>query len=255
MKYGISKLSIIPGRAEPSDKAENITQILFGEHFEILEEQEKWKKIRMPDDNYVCWICYKQYEEISKEAFDFLCDNFWPRTLDLLGIVKDLDTQDYHNLPLGSQIPFFDDGNFHINEASFIFKGTLAAASTKNIIPYAYLYLNAPYLWGGRTPFGIDCSGFSQMVYKLIGIKIPRDAYQQEEIGTEVSLENAKEGDLAFFVNAKGRVNHVGIMMKDKQVIHASGRVRIDKIDKRGIYNTDIVGYSHNLKNIKRIIE
>ncbi len=257
MTFGISKLSIIPGRKEPSDKSENITQVLFGEHYTVLSESDngKWIEIKLAHDKYRCWIDKKQHTALNQAQFEELEAMERPRTLDLLGIAKDKSIDNYFNLPLGSQLPFFDNGHFEIGLSSFEFKGTLAVPDKRNLIPYAHLFLNAPYLWGGRTPFGIDCSGFSQMCYKLIGIQIPRDAYQQIEIGTEVNdLESSEAGDLVFFENDQKRITHVGILINQEEVIHASGRVRIEKIDFRGIYNVEMKGYSHNLAGIRRVL-
>jgi cell wall-associated NlpC family hydrolase len=127
--------------------------------------------------------------------------------------------------------------------------------STKGIIENAYMYLHSPYLWGGRTPFGIDCSGFTQMVYKLAGIRLKRDASQQAEQGTLINLiDEARQGDLAFFDNEEGRIIHVGIMLPNNKIIHASGKVRIDSIDHHGIYNLETKKYTHNLRIIKRFV-
>ena len=122
------------------------------------------------------------------------------------------------------------------------------------LLENAYMYLNSPYLWGGRSPFGIDCSGFTQMVFKLCGISLPRDTGQQVELGVTINLiEESKTGDLVFFDNAEGKISHVGIIIPGNQIIHASGKVRIDRIDHQGIYNDEMKNYSHNLRVIKRI--
>lgn len=250
--HGISKLSIIPGRAEPSDRAENITQILFGEHYTVIEKQKKWVKIRLAHDNYECWIDKKQFQSLSQEQFDFLEEHPPKRSIDLLGITKDQKSDTYYNLPLGSQISFLKDENFEIAGTPFRFKGNLSDDDRNKIVGYAYLYLNAPYLWGGRTPFGIDCSGFVQMIHLLVGIRIPRDAYQQFEIGEEIPhLDKAKKGDLAFFGDAD-KITHVGILLSPVECIHASGKVKIDPIDEKGI-KPDGEEYSHFLKGIRRI--
>ncbi|MFQ3326821.1 MAG: cell wall-associated NlpC family hydrolase, partial [Salibacteraceae bacterium] len=129
------------------------------------------------------------------------------------------------------------------------------ALSRSKILENALLYINSPYLWGGKSPFGIDCSGLAQMVYKIAGKKLPRDAYQQAEIGTTLSfVEEAEDGDLAFFDNEEGSIIHVGILMNENEIIHASGKVRIDKIDHQGIFNVDTNTYSHKLRLIKQII-
>ena len=137
----------------------------------------------------------------------------------------------------------------------FLGKKTQGFSQKKHLINNAMIFLNAPYLWGGRTPFGIDCSGFTQIIYRLQGINIPRDAYKQAEIGTTLSFINeSEEGDLAFFDNAEGKIIHVGIIMKKNYIIHASGKVRIDKIDQEGIFNIEKKKHTHKLRIIKSIV-
>jgi cell wall-associated NlpC family hydrolase len=131
----------------------------------------------------------------------------------------------------------------------------LEKGSVKNILSTAYLFLNAPYLWGGKSPFGIDCSGFTQITYKINGYKLPRDANQQVELGEPLSfVEEAEAGDLAFFDNEEGKIVHVGILLDNQQIIHASGCVKIDKFDHYGIFSSDTKKYSHTLRVIKRIL-
>ena len=127
---------------------------------------------------------------------------------------------------------------------------------TTDIINNAMKYLGAPYMWGGRSPFGIDCSGFTQVVFGMCGITLKRDAYLQAELGNTIDFINeTKTGDLVFFDNDESKITHVGIMIEDKQIIHASGEVRIDSIDHNGIYNENAKKYSHKLRIIKRIID
>jgi len=134
-------------------------------------------------------------------------------------------------------------------------KKTQGFSQKKHLINNALIFLNAPYLWGGRTPFGIDCSGFTQIIYRLQGIKIPRDAYQQADLGTPLNfIEESEEGDLAFFNNNEGKIVHVGLIMKNNQIIHASGKVRIDKIDQKGIFNIEKNKHTHKLRIIKKLI-
>ena len=122
------------------------------------------------------------------------------------------------------------------------------------IVHKAFLFLNTPYLWGGKTPFGIDCSGFTQLVYKLCGHTLLRDAKDQATQGEVLSfIEESEPGDLAFFDNEEGVITHVGIIMQDYFIIHASGKVRIDVLDHSGIYNTDTKKHTHKLRVIKRI--
>ena len=137
------------------------------------------------------------------------------------------------------------------------FEGTASVGlkDKTKLIDTAILYLNTPYLWGGKTPFGIDCSGFVQMVYKLNGFNILRDASQQASQGDALSfIEESEPGDLAFFDNNEGDIIHVGIIMKDHKIIHAHGKVRIDLLDQSGIYNVDTKTHSHKLRVIKKII-
>ena len=123
------------------------------------------------------------------------------------------------------------------------------------IVHKGFLFLNTPYLWGGKTPFGIDCSGFSQMVYRINGYQLNRSAEEQSQQGDALSfIEESEPGDLAFFDNNEGVIDHVGIILKDNYIIHVNGEVRIDRIDHTGIFNTDKRLYSHQLRVIKKII-
>ncbi|GAB5539689.1 MAG: C40 family peptidase [Salibacteraceae bacterium] len=258
-KFGISLLSIIPGRAEPADAAEQVTQILFGEAYEVKEMRKKWVRVKSLFDNYECWIDRKQFSEIDEKfAQRLIKQKFIPVSLEAAGIVQSLDTEEIFPIMAGSNLPFYADGQFKIGQHKYAFQGEVLLKpqkkDTASLINHATMYLNTPYLWGGRHPFGIDCSGLTQICYKMIGLNLPRDAYQQAELGHSLSfIEEAEPGDLAFFDNAEGRITHVGIMLENNHIIHASGKVRIDRIDHQGIYNDDMNDYSHRLRIIKRI--
>ncbi len=260
MKYGVSILSIVPGREEPSDKAQMVTQLLFGDHYKIIEERAKWVKVRCAYDKYECWIDRNQSNEVGQNLYDTLEKNrWWCSCTDLVNIIKDASSNELQPIVMGSSLPNLNNGISSIAPKSFAFEGNFVHSnddlSRSKILENALLYLNAPYLWGGKSPFGIDCSGLTQMVYKIAGKKLPRDAYQQAEIGTTLSfVEEADDGDLAFFDNEEGSIIHVGILMNENEIIHASGKVRIDKIDHQGIYNVDTKSYSHKLRLIKKII-
>ncbi len=254
MKYGISELSIVPIRAEASDKAEMVNQVLFGEHFKILESRAKWSKIRLAHDKYEGWICNKQWSEIDKSTFEELERNDPTLTNELLDVII---SETHQPIPLGSTLPFFKNNECWINKNKYSFKGEITKGIKEkyNIKENVMLYLNTPYLWGGRTPFGIDCSGFTQMIYRLNGKEIPRDANQQSEIGTTLSfIEESKEGDLAFFDNSEGKIIHVGIILENNFIIHASGKVRIDRLDQQGIFNSKKRKHTHKLRLIKSIL-
>ncbi len=156
-------------------------------------------------------------------------------------------------------MPNFKDGKLKIGDVEYSFEGHTSdmgiKKSVEDLKATAYLFLNAPYLWGGRSPFGIDCSGFTQLVYKLNGYQLPRDASQQVELGTPLSfVEEAEPGDLAFFDNPEGKIIHVGIILEENKIIHAHGKVRVDRLDHSGIYNVDRKLHTHKLRVIKKII-
>ena len=253
MKYGISNLSIVPMRNEASDKSEMVNQILFGEHFKILESRKKWSKIRLAHDSYEGWICNKQWIEIEEDNYKKLDKEVSTITTDILDIIsKDL----HQPIVIGSILPSFKSGHAIFNTKMYQFDGLTTPGFTQKdkLIENALIYLNAPYLWGGRSPLGIDCSGLTQMVYRLQGVDLRRDAYQQAEIGTTLSfVEESEPGDLAFFDNNEGKVIHVGIIMENNYIIHASGKVRIDRIDQQGIFNKDLGKHTHKLRLIKSI--
>jgi hypothetical protein len=252
--FGICNLAIIPLRFEPNDKSEIVSQVLFGEHFKVLEQLKQWSRIKMQFDGYEGWIDSKQYESISESNYDLLSADPIILNSDLVEYITGASNL-LIPIPLGSSLSFINHAE--INKCKFDFEGTKATGvkDKKNLINTAFLYLNAPYLWGGKTPFGIDCSGFTQMVYKLNGYKLLRDASQQSAQGEALSfIEESEPGDLAFFDNEEGNIIHVGIIMEDNYIIHASGKVRIDRLDHLGIYNPEINKHTHKLRVIKKII-
>jgi hypothetical protein len=256
MDYGICNLSIVPLRSEASDRTELVSQILFGEHFKVLESRKNWSKIRLAFDKYEGWIDNKQFEIVSKETYELLENS--PKILS--GNIIDFISNDKNQLmtiPIGSNLPNFHNHRLSIGNKNYVYEGEVLHSKNKkeNLINTAFLFLNSPYLWGGKTPFGIDCSGFSQMVYKLNGHQLLRDASQQATQGEVLSfIEESEPGDLAFFDNEEGFITHVGIIMKDNYIIHAHGKVRIERIDHSGIYNVDTCRHTHKLRVIKKII-
>jgi hypothetical protein len=227
---------------------------LFGEHFEIIELHKQWSKIRLQYDQYEGWVDTKQYQVISESEFHQLSEDAIVMNADLLEYVTGSENL-LLPIPLGASLSFLNHTD--INIANLSFEGTkISGNKPKNsIIRTAYMYLNAPYLWGGKTPFGIDCSGFTQMVYKLNGYKLLRDASQQALQGEALSfIEESEPGDLAFFDNEEGRIIHVGIIMEDIYIIHASGKIRIDRLDHLGIFNAEVNKHTHKLRVIKKII-
>ncbi|MDQ3046120.1 MAG: C40 family peptidase [Bacteroidota bacterium] len=257
--FGICNLSIIPCRKEPSDRSEMVTQLLFGDFFEVLETQGNWCHIRNHFDKYECWIDKKQFLPIAKHTFEILASTEIFCTNELIQVMTDNHSGNLFPVLIGSSLPAFDNGECVVENHSYNYEGAFVNGelpfSKSGLIETAMLYLNAPYLWGGRGPFGIDCSGFTQIVYKLNGLQIKRDAYQQAEQGETLSfVEEAEAGDLAFFDNDEGKIVHVGIVLENNKIIHASGKVRIDGFDHQGIYNNEKRDYSHRLRLLKRVI-
>lgn len=257
--FGICNLSLIPCRSQPTDKSEMVTQLLFGEHFKILVEQDNWTLIKIASDGYECWIDKKQYKKISEEVFNLLCAHPQCLSFEFLRNIK--NRKDKFSIPilLGSTLPHIDKGVLRIGDEDYLCRCKTVLPKRKvsrnSILKTAKMYLNSPYLWGGRSPFGIDCSGYTQMVFKLNGYQLPRDAYQQAEKGEPINfVEEAQKGDLAFFDNEEGKIIHVGIIADKGRIIHSSGKVRIDILDHYGIFNAEAGRYSHNLRVIKKIL-
>lgn len=251
--FGICNLAIVPLRLEPSDRSEMTSQLLFGEHFKVLEQTPKWSRIELAFDGYNGWIDNKQFREITEADYVKLTSGEIVLSGDLIEYIS-TPKNGLITIPLGATLSFL---NSTINTEGFAFDGTSVSGikTKKDFIETAFLYMNSPYLWGGRTPFGIDCSGFVQMVYKLNGFKLLRDASQQATQGEALSfIEESEPGDLAFFDNEEGRIIHVGIIMEDNYIIHAHGQVRIDRLDHLGIYNIDTKRHTHKLRVIKKII-
>ncbi len=256
MLYGICNLSIVPLRLEDSDMSEMVNQVLFGEHFEVLEKDKKWSKIKLQHDNYEGYIDNKQYEEITQDIFIKLSDGEKKYSGEFVDFITD-NQDNLTTIPIGSSLPFFENNSFFINQSVFSYDGNIfnKKLPKKELVSKALLFLNSPYLWGGRTPFGIDCSGFTQMVYRLCGYDLLRDAKDQTKQGEVLSfIEESEAGDLAFFDNEEGNITHVGIIMNDYNIIHAHGKVRIDTLDHSGIYNVDSRKHTHKLRVIKKII-
>ncbi len=249
MKYGICNLSIVPIRLEPNDNSEQISQLLYGDAFKILEVKIKWTKIKLCFDNYIGWISNKQYELINEKQLKLLEKNPQVYSYDLVEFIEN-DKHELIAIPLGSNL-----NALNILKHKYDGNKISGVQDKSKIVSTALRFLNSPYSWGGRTPFGIDCSGFTQMVYKLNGYKLERDSHLQAKQGSPLSfIEESEPGDLAFFDNDEGKIIHVGIIMDNNHIIHASGKVRIDRIDQTGVYNSETKSHTYKLRVIKKII-
>lgn len=275
MSVGICTMPLLPIRKEPSERSEMTTQLLFGELFEVLEEKDSWSLIRNVTDKYIGWGTSKMIQKLPSDIFKNLVSSkpFLTRTIITPCIrMDDKDPQLF--LPAGSRLYNFDQvsGSFpvfyskaqtseHVEKEIWNIKRLNADESldsnfaSENIIRLAFRFLNAPYLWGGKSILGIDCSGFVQLVFSIYGFDLPRDASDQSLIGDSIpDLSVAHTADLAFFTNSEGKVVHVGILLDASHIIHASGNVHIDRIDNHGIFSEPIGQYTHSLYAIRRLI-
>ncbi|HFI4797300.1 TPA: NlpC/P60 family protein [Elizabethkingia anophelis] len=238
MNKGICNVSVAPVRADKTDKAEIVTEMLYGESADILEVINNWTRIKMHYDGYEGWIDTKQItlvtdDFLAKRKTHLVTEPFQSRVMESGKML----------LSMGSEVSF---------ETIHAQRGTTLRQS---IVETAKEFLNVPYLWGGKSFFGVDCSGFTQLVLKVHDIKYPRDAYQQGEVGEPLSfIEEAQPGDLAFFENSEGRIIHVGFMLENNQIIHAHGKVRIDTLDSSGIFNKEVNKHTHKLRFIRNIL-
>ena len=248
MKYAACKVPAAPVRKKARHQSEMTNQLLFGETVEVLKEKKKWVKVKGTLDGYEGWTLISQLEEVNEEM---AVTNHAYVAAELLNIIE-VDKYEMH-IPVGSSLPFFEsNGTLRHKYSGGVVKRNDVFPSIDLLKQLTFRWLNAPYLWGGRTILGVDCSGFVQVNYKMMGIDLKRDAWQQAEQGEEVaSLQESKAGDLAFF-DDKEEIVHVGILLSPSEIIHASGRVRIDEIDEEGITNTDTGIRTHKLKSIRR---
>lgn len=235
MEKGICTVSVAAIRAEQSHQSEMTSQILYGETVDILEKAAKFIKIKMHFDGYEGWVDVQQISEISEEYFQQRKTELVQNTLQMYST-----SQGVILLSIGSEV--------NSEKADPIFLKTEKVSET------AQKFFNVPYLWSGRSFFGIDCSGFVQLVYKVHGISLPREAHQQSEVGEVLSfVEESKPGDLAFFENVDGQISHVGMMLEDQNIIHAYGKVRIDSLDSMGIFNKELNKHTHKLRFLRSV--
>lgn len=252
MDYAIVKVPAAPVRRKARHQAEMTNQLLFGDAVKILKQKGSlWVKVRSLSDNYEGWVTRTLLEpadSVGRELQHMV-------TSELINPLV-INGQTMH-VPIGATLPAFNDMKGKLGDLSFSYAGKFMDANeqvltTALVKALTFQWLNAPYMWGGKTLMGVDCSGFVQVNYKMMGINLPRDAWQQAQKGETVSrLKQAVCGDLAFF-DDKDEIVHVGVILGEDQIIHASGKVRIDHIDKKGIVNSETDKRTHSLRLIKR---
>jgi len=271
MDHGICLQSVVPVRSEPSHKVEMCTQLLFGELYSVLQAEPEWVKIKLEYDNYEGWINVKAHSALDEPEFEHLLHAGARCSLDLVQLVTNETKKEQFPVLYGSSLPGIEEFRMEIAGEVWVYDGQVSMISDfeegdeegpgdlmelkHDLVHDAMQFMNAPYLWGGRSLFGIDCSGLVQMAYKLKNIRLPRDASQQAEQGEPVtSLEEAEPGDLAFFENEEGKICHVGILIDRQKILHCSGKVRNDIMDQQGIFHNNLHEYTHKLKMIRRVI-
>mgnify|MGYP004443912329 CR=1 FL=1 len=249
MKYGYCFLGVVPVRKEPKSTSEQVTQLLFGDFVETIETCDGWTKIRNTADGYEGFVDSRNLLPIARKRKN---NYFTTNMFSYIQMDRELIPVPFGVKLIGKD---FTIGEHHFQVPHTNFSKTLDFTK-ENIREIVLPFLNVPYLWGGKSSMGIDCSGFTQIVYSCFGIDLPRDASEQVKMGKEIpSVFAAKEGDLCFFSNEDGRISHVGIFLEKQYIIHASGRVRIDLIDNNGITDHSTREYTHWLQHIRRIFD
>lgn len=256
MIRAICCVPVSPLRAEASHRTEMVSQLVFGECCEIIEKtRDSWARVRCSYDGYEGWCQASHLTEIDDDDYEKGGNALTP---DWVG------TLEYNGhpmmVPLGSNLTAMKNGHAIWRKNRVHYKGKTwdpagAGRDARSIRQLAFKFLNTPYLWGGKTVFGVDCSGFTQTVFKFFDIPLLRDAYQQATQGEPVGfLEEVRTGDLAFFDNEEGKITHVGILLNAHEIVHSSGKVRVDKIDNMGVVHAENFQRTHHLRVIKRIL-
>jgi gamma-D-glutamyl-L-lysine dipeptidyl-peptidase len=262
MQYAVSALPVVPLRAEPSEKSEMISQLLFGEHVIVHEKQQNWCFVEFSHDGHQGWLTGSMLHYITEESVSEFAGGNHRVLGSLLIPVFNNVTKNTCYIPAGSNLNRYKpaSNSFHLADLHFTCREEPVFYHRENVRENislaAHKFLNIPYLWGGKNPFGMDCSGLTQVIMKIFGKAIPRDSVQQVSEGKMVNfISEAKPGDLAFFDNEEGRIIHTGIIVNNQQIVHASGRVRLDKIDHQGIYSSTLKQYTHRLRVIKNVLD
>ena len=239
MEYGVISINIVPVRKKNNAKSEMTNQLFFGEIISIIELEHNWSFIKSNLDDYRGWIRNLHFQKILEKDYNLLSkkqNEF--ATNEMVLTNDDIEI----TIPTGSLI----------SSAKFLKYCYRKTNGSKSIIQTIKSFLHTPYLWGGKTKFGTDCSGLVQSIFKTINILLPRDACDQYKFGKEINSD-FKLGDLAFFGKSSKKIRHVGILIDSTKIVHAYGIVRIDKLTSKGIYNNEEKRITHILQKVKRV--
>jgi len=251
--------SVVPVRREARESAEQETQLLFAQTCTILDEQPQWLHIRNDEDGEEGWVDRKMVSVMTEQEWEqYSTTN--KQALVKMPMAYAVSKNNGQTIPLtaGTRLPDYKDGQFSVLGVPFCIDAQMVAEvplelTEQNLMHVVRFFINTPYLWGGKNALGMDCSGFSQIVLSIFGRGLKRNASEQMREGKQVAgLNEAQAGDLVFFDHEDGRVSHVGILLDKERVVHCSGRVKVEKVDEKGIWNAEYGKYSHHLVMIKR---
>lgn len=253
MSYAIITVPAAPVRRKARHQAEMTNQLLFGESVRIIKEKKGvWVKVRGLHDQYEGWLTSHMITEVKEDEARISAEHVSAGPFDKIKLGEQSML-----IPAGVTLPLLSGSEGHIGSLLYHFEGNAIKRSneqfsTEQLWNTTTAWLNAPYLWGGRTHMGVDCSGFVQVCFKILGKDLPRDAWQQAQEGETIQkLKEAEPGDLIFF-DDRDEIVHVGILLSTDKIIHAAGKVRIDLMDKKGIIHADTGKRTHSLRVIKR---
>ena len=257
----ISLHSIVPVRTEPREGAEQSTQMLFGELAEVLEEQPRWKRIRLESDGQEGWVDAKMICPMESEEYTSYKASLKEAAMVTMPMTYAVSENNGQTIPLtaGTRLTHYTNGRFEVLGVGFRIDPSFVSVKPKeltqeNLLQTVRFFLNVPYLWGGKNAMGMDCSGFTQVIMSLFGKQLLRNASEQATQGDPVpDLKQAQAGDLVFFDHPDGKISHVGIVIDPERVIHCSGRVKVEKLDENGIFSAEQGDYTHHLVSIRRL--